>query len=195
MARRTDANLWKLINQGDKGRDVPVSKVGNGRYLTNVEGPFESGPYNLRYTQDGKRKWKCVGPYLALALNEQRNRQTALDRGKPSDQPEDRRSLPRAIESHLTELRTRRGEKAAKRTKWLLELFASVTKKHYVDEIPRDTLFKFMAHLKDNGKSPKTLRDRIGSIETFLQRHGIPKLMRNGDLPKVTKKIVDCYTE
>lgn len=26
-------------------------------------------------------------------------------------------------------------------------------------------------------------------------RQGIPKLMKKGDLPKVTKKIVDCYTE
>ena len=106
-----------------------------------------------------------------------------------------RKSLLRAIESYLAEVHTRRGNKAAKRTKWLLELFASVTKKHYVDEIARDTLFLFMAYLKDNGKSPKTLRDRMGSIETFLQRHGISKLMKKGDLPKVTKKIVDCYTE
>jgi hypothetical protein len=41
------------------------------------------------------------------------------------------------------------GEKAAKRTKWLLELFASVAKKHYVDEITRDTLFLFIAYFAD----------------------------------------------
>lgn len=195
MARRAEATLWMLIKQGGKNRYVSVSKVRSGRYAPNVEGPFEPGPYYLRYTQDGKRKWECVGPELLLALNEQRNRQTALDRGKPPDQPDGRKSLSRAIESYLAEVRTRRGEKDAKRTKWLLELFASVTKKHYVDEITRDTLFLFMAYLKDNGKSPKTLRDRIGSIETFLQRQGLPKLMKKGDLPKVTRKIVDCYTE
>lgn len=76
-----------------------------------------------------------------------------------------------------------------------MELFSSVINKTYLDEITRDTLFRFMSYLKENGKSAKTLRDRIGSIETFLLRQGTPKLMKKGDLPKVTKKIVDCYTE
>ncbi len=159
MVRRAEATLWMLIMHGAKNRHVSVSKVGSGRYRQNIEGPFEPGPYYLHFTQDEKRKWECVGPQLALALNEQRNSQTALDRGKPSEQPVVRKSVSLAIESYLAEVRTRRGEKAAKRTKWLLELFASVTKKHYVDEITRDTLFLFMAYLKDNGKSPKTLRD------------------------------------
>ncbi len=163
MARKAEATLWMLIKQGDKTRYVSVSKVGSGRYRPKIEGPFEPGPYYLRFTQDGKRKWECVGPELALALNEQRNRQTALNRGKTTEQPESRKSLSRAIESYLAEVRTRRSNKAAKRTKWLLELFASVTKKHYVDEITRDTLFSFMAYLKDNGKSPKTLCDRCPS--------------------------------
>jgi hypothetical protein len=138
-----------LIKQSDNSRYVLVSKAGSGRYAPNIEGPFEPRPHYLRDTQDGKRKWESVGPELALAFNEQRDRQTALDRGKPSESPEDRRSLPRAIESYLAELRTRRGEKAAKRTKWLLELFASVAKKHYVDEITRDTLFLFIAYFAD----------------------------------------------
>ena len=75
-------------------------------YRPNIEGPFEPGPYCRRYTQNGKRKWECVGPELALALNEQRNRQTALARGKPPEQPEGRKSLSRAIESYLAEVTT-----------------------------------------------------------------------------------------
>jgi hypothetical protein len=107
MARKEEATLWMLIKQGDKSRHVSVSKVGSGRYVPNIEHPFVPGPYHLRYTQDGKRKWECVDPELALALNERRNRQTALDRGKPPEQPEDGRSLPRGIDSYLAELRTR----------------------------------------------------------------------------------------
>ncbi len=83
MARRAEATLWMLIKQGDKSRYVSVSNVGSGRYRPNIEGPFEPGPYYLRFTQDGKHKWECVGPELVLALNEQRNRQTALCRGVP----------------------------------------------------------------------------------------------------------------
>ena len=149
MARRAEDTFWILVKQGDKCQYVSVSKVGSGRYVSNIEGPLEPGPYYLRYTQDGKRKWECVGPELALALNEQCNLQTALDRGKPSEQAEDLKSLSRSIESYLSEVRTRRSEKAAKRTRWLLELFASATKKHYLDEITRNTLFLFIAYLAD----------------------------------------------
>ena len=195
MARRAEATLWMQLKQGDKNRYVSVHKVASGRYVPNAKGPFEPGPYYLRYTQDGKRKWECVGPELALALNEQRNRQTALDRGNPPDQPEACKSVSRAIASYVAEVRTRRGEKAAGRAKWLLELFVSVTKKHFIDEITRDTLFLFMAYLKDQGRSPKTLRDRLQSIETFRKSFDLPPLLKKGDLPKVTKKIVDCYTE
>src|ERR1019366_5409267 len=45
MARRAEATLWMLIKQGDKSRYVSVSKVGNGRYVTNAEGSFEPGPF------------------------------------------------------------------------------------------------------------------------------------------------------
>jgi integrase len=195
MARRAEATLWMQIKQGDKNRYVSIRKVGNGRFVPNTDVPFEPGPYYLRYTQDGRRKWECVGPELALALNEQRNRQTALDRGKPPEEPQARKSLSGAVESYSAEVRTRRGDKSAKRAKWLLELFASVTKKHFIDEVTRDTLFLFMAYLKDQGRSPKTLRDRLQSIETFRKSFDLPPLLKKGDLPKVVKKIVDCYTE
>jgi hypothetical protein len=43
MARRVEASLWMLIKQRDKSRCVSVSKVGTGRFVTNIERPFEPG--------------------------------------------------------------------------------------------------------------------------------------------------------
>lgn len=37
--------------------------------------------------------------------------------------------------------------------------------------------------------------DCLQAIETFRERNGFPRLLKKGDLPKVVKKIVDCYTE
>jgi integrase/recombinase XerD len=190
MARKAEAALYQLVEKGNRYKQAPVVKAGNGRWVPKITEPFVPKDFYLRYTLGGKRKWENVGPDITVALSEQRARQAMLDNVK-REEPETRKSLAKAITAYLFEVRTKRGEKAEKRAKWLLELFATVTKKQFVDEITRDTMIHFMAYLKDNGKSPKTQRDRISSIETFLGR----KLMTKGDLPKVTKKIVDCYTE
>ncbi|MGD0909338.1 MAG: tyrosine-type recombinase/integrase [Candidatus Acidiferrales bacterium] len=65
----------------------------------------------------------------------------------------------------------------------------------FSQKFTKDHLIAFMTHLKDKGKSCKALRDRIGSIEVFLRSRGLPKFIKKGDLSKVTKKLVDCYTE
>jgi hypothetical protein len=46
-----------------------------------------------------------------------------------------------------------------------------------------------MAYLKNAGKSPKTIRCGLSSIETFCKKQGFPKLLLQGDLPRVTKKL------
>ena len=56
----------------------------------------------------------------------------------------------------------------AKRTKWLLELFAAVTKKHYVDEITRDTLLLLIAHLADGLFDGRRRRGRSDSRKRHL---------------------------
>ena len=55
MACRAKATLNMLVKIGDKNRQDRVEKVGNGRYVSKVKGPFEPGPYYLHYPQDGKR--------------------------------------------------------------------------------------------------------------------------------------------
>jgi integrase/recombinase XerD len=195
MARARTTTLWMYVEKEGKQRYVRVLKSGNGRWVPKVEEPYAPGSYYLRYRTNEKRVWESVGTDLQLALAEQKARQAMVTNERQQQPATTRKSLAAAIGAYVIEVRTRRSNKAAKRQKQLLELFANQTKKQFIDEITRDTLFFFMAYLKDQGKSPKTLRDRIGSIETFLQRQGIPKLMKKGDLPKVTKKIVDCYTE
>jgi hypothetical protein len=56
-----------------------VVKKGRGYVMPRVKCPYESGSYYLRYTQNGSRAWESVGNDLALALQEQKARQKALE--------------------------------------------------------------------------------------------------------------------
>ncbi len=116
--------------------------------------------------------------------------------GKGQSKVPSRKTIAEAIQSYLREVHTLRRQRSMERDKWLLDLFASVIGKTYMNEVSRDTLFFSMAYLKNADKSPKTIRCRLSTIETFLKKQGFPKLLLQGDLPRVTKKLAkDCYTE
>jgi hypothetical protein len=52
----------------------------------------------------------------------------------------------------------------------LFSQFSAIVGKTYVDQITHNTLFLYMAKLKDGGSSPKTILDRAQAIETFRVR-------------------------
>jgi integrase len=174
---------------------VRLNKATNGKWGTGVEGGH--GSYYLRYTLDGKRKWESVGTDLRLALDECKARQALVTNGQgTSPAPVTaRKAVQDAIAAYLREVKTLRGERSMSRDKWLLDLFSATVNKTYMDEITRETLFFFMAFLKNEGKSPKTIRCRLSTIETFRVKQGFPRLLMKGDLPRSTKKLKkDCYT-
>jgi integrase/recombinase XerD len=194
MARKLETTLWQLVKNDGKSRYVKVTKAANGRWSPGVDG--ELGSYYLRFTLDGTRKWESVGTDLNIAITEMHARQALISNGNGASPVSTRRAIATAIKAYLQEVHTLRGQRSMEGDKWLLELFAAVTKKTYMDEVTRETLFFFMAYLKNEGKSPKTIRCRLSSIETFRKKQGFPKLLLQGDLPRVTKKLAkDCYTE
>jgi hypothetical protein len=73
--------------------------------------------------------------------------------GKGQAPPSSRKTIAEAIQSYLKEVHTLRGQRSMERDKWLLDLFSSVISKTYMDELSRDTLFFFMAYLK-NAEQP-----------------------------------------
>src|SRR5260370_36031215 len=193
MARKLETTLWQLVKADGKSRYVKVSKADNGRWSTVVDG--QHGSFYRRYTLNGKRKWESVGDDLMAAVSELKARQAMVVNGKGQAPASSRKTIAEAIQSYLKEVHTLRGQRSMERDKWLLDLSSSVIGKTYMDEVSRDTLFFFMAYLKNAGKSPKTIRCRLSTIETFRKKQGFSKLLLQGDLPRVTKKLAkDCYT-
>jgi len=154
MARKLETTLWQLVKADGKSRYVKLRKADNGRWSTGVEG--EHGSFYLRYTLNGKRKWESVGDDLMAAVSELKARQAMVVNGKGQAPVSSRKTMAEAIQSYLKEVHTLRGQRSMERDKWLLELFSSVIGRTYMDEVSRDTLFFFMAYLKNAGKSPKT---------------------------------------
>jgi integrase/recombinase XerD len=188
MAQARKATLY--IEVEHQGVMRPV------RFEKEVPTGVRVGSYYLRYRQsDGKRKWENVGTELNVALREQKARQASVNNSATLVPTAMRSTLTSATATYLSNVQMVRGTKAHKRAKRLLTEFSAIAKETYVDEVSRETLMHFQKHLKDGGSAPKTIRDRLQSVQTFLKQFDVPKLLRQGDLPKVTKKIVDCYSE
>jgi integrase len=183
MAKAKEATLYQLVD----GQYQRVVKGSNGRYST-----VDGHTFYLRYIKDGSRRWEAVGLDLSFALDEQKARQSMLDTVQlaPADT---RKSLEAAIRSYLKKHLLATSIKSNRRTKWLLDQFSAVVKKHYLDEVNADTLNFFAAWLQNDHKSPKTIRDRISSLKTFLHSEGLPRI-EGLKLPKVHKRTNHCYT-
>jgi integrase/recombinase XerD len=160
--------------------------------------PPARGVFWLRWYADGRQVWKCAGTEPDKALMLRKKHQDEIDKATASaaqsvSSPAGE-TLRHAIEKYKANVLTVRGNKAYRRVNSLLEDFSAGVGKTYLDEITRDTLMDFQRWLKDKGRSPKTIRDRLSSIQTFLLSCDIPYLLKKGDMPKVIKRLKDCYT-
>jgi len=160
--------------------------------------PPARGVFWLRWYAEGKQVWKRAGTDPDQALMLRKRESDALDKAiatKAQSAPSPaRETLRHAIDKYKANVLTVRGNKAHRRVNSLLEVFATAAGKTYLDEITRDTLMDFQRWLKVGGAAPKTIRDRLSSIQTFLKSFGIPHLLEKGDMPKVGKRLKHCYT-
>ena len=198
MAKARRTTFWMLIRQaaanGQETKRYVKMKRSGSSYIPGVEGNYKPGSYYLRYQEAGRRKWESVGADLGAALAELKARE-AMVVNQSLPQGDSRKTLAAAVSSYLGRVKTINGHKAHKRAERLFSEFSGCVKKAFLDEITHDTLMLYMAWLRDKRAASKTIRDRLQAIETFRERNGFPRLLKKGDLPKVVKKIVDCYTE
>jgi integrase/recombinase XerD len=221
MPRHAEATLWMLIKVARKKRYVRAERTANGRYIPTVKGPYEPGPYYLRYTLNGKRKWESVGGDLNIALQEQKARQASFETSPstPSRTLSIRKALAEAITKFIAH-KNGPGRLARRRTqswKWLLDLFSKWWDKTYVDEFNREDFQAFQKYLARKGKQPRTQHNMLHSLVTFFRASGRVVLfagdeqkatiiaattvvsntliLMSADMPKFTKRKVMPYSE
>jgi hypothetical protein len=134
--------------------------------------PPPGGTFSIRW-YEGKKKpvAKKVGDDPTDALQAQM-RQEAMLAGEsvPEEQssPASRVTLAEAVEASLEEHSAQQDARSAARWKWELALFQKIARRTYLDEINRPEVFKYWTHFKNKGAGPRTIFNRIQSLQTSL---------------------------
>ena len=105
-------------------------------------------------------------------------------------------SLQSAIDEFLFERSASQDPNSVRRMRKELANFATVTKKHLLNQIARHDVFAYWTWLKDvRGSAPRTIYNRIQTLLTFLKSRGVVGLLKPSEMPEFAEKDVDYYGE
>jgi len=179
MRRREKVNLYiRIEHDGKLLYAVPDLK----KQLTAIIGDkperHNEGLYYLRYEQDGRRRWEAVGADIMLAATKRKMRKAELTPGYNSadihrqvhTKPKPVKkaaSLSQAVDVYLQSVVATKAPCTAVAYKLALHQFAKVCTKPLA-EVTQDDLTAFAVMLKQDGKSDRTIANRLANIVTFL---------------------------
>jgi integrase/recombinase XerD len=186
---------------------------------------FPDSVYYLKTTVAGKRVIQRMGTDTALAttlkiqqehtlkLNAQRLRileginmqaqfgglgVVKLVPDKPvaaAPAPQKRTLLVTAIAEYRRKIEVRRSYRSARSYEQHLEAFAATYTKKTVEEIRREDVAVYIEAMRREGKSPKTIANRLITLRRFLVLYGgDPSVIVKEDAPKVGRKLVKVFT-
>jgi integrase/recombinase XerD len=171
---------------------------------------FDDFTYYLRYLRNGKRVWESVGDDPALAQTAKRRTEVrlsaaaegvALQGAEPAkheeSQPVSARSLRKSIDEYLSEIREHKSRKTlaayTKTLRFFEDSLGKRAEKMTIEDVSRADALAFATFLRKRSNKPRTVRNRIDYLQTFLHHHGLPSVLVGHDKPKYTEKKVRCY--
>jgi integrase/recombinase XerD len=184
---------------------LPAVWNGNGRLKPNValvNGKEQrvKGPYYLRFTLDGRRRFKLVRGDAAVATAAARKAELALKAkaigiGVVEETKCERIELADAIAEYEGEIKEHKAWSTYRAYSTALKLFVKGCNKIYVDEVSRGCIMSLSAALKKAEFAERTVFNRFGYVYTFLKRYGNAGLVRINDWPKYEDVEYEIYTE
>ncbi len=177
---------------------------GNGRLKPNValvkgnEQKVE-GPYYLRFTQDGRRRFKLVkGDAATVAAAAQKMelafKAKAVGIGVVEETKGERIKLTDAIDEYKAEIKEHKARRTYVAYAHALNLFVKGCKKTYVDEVSRGCIMAFAAALKKE-RGTQTVVNHLRYVYTFLKRHDKAGILGKNDWPKHEVIEYEIYNE
>jgi hypothetical protein len=161
------------------------------------------GTFWIRWNNGNSQKWG--GPHkdewaarAAKVRKERELKQIAL--GLPVADSGKRITLSEAIARFLEVKRIESQDgRSADRWKWELELFQQVTGKTYVDEIVKEDSYKYWRHYQDRKREPRTIYNRLCSINRFLSDSicsvAADRRLSVKEMPVYDESAVDYYSQ
>jgi integrase/recombinase XerD len=177
---------------------------GNGRLKPNVavvKGTEQKvkGRYYLRFTQDGRRRFKLVKGDAAVATAAAQKAELALKAKAVGiavvDEAKcERIKLADAIAEYKAEIKEHKAKRTYVAYAYALDLFVKGCKKTYVDEVSRVCIMAFAVALKKE-RGAQTVVNHLRYVYTFLKRHGKAGILGKNDWPKHEAIEYEIYSE
>jgi integrase len=192
MANRS-VNLTKRDSDGNF---LPVEFTSTGR----IKQDATKGVYYLDWRQGSKRRRKSVGKDAAEALTQLKRLEAELNAraaGVAVEAPTNgtgKRALSVAIAEYLHEIEITKKPKTHAAYDVALRYFAESCAKLHVEDVERRDLLEYSAFLRDEkGQSRRSVRNKFGTVMSFLKWCGVRKLATKHDWPEYTEEEPEIY--
>ena len=212
MSEKAQLFIRIILKDGKRTYAKPVSGANNRLrpLYALVEGKAEhhaEGSYYLRFTANGARHWKNVGTEsvaAVAALKRQVYMLEGLEHGLqhkelPPPKPVRVPGPPRVrwedgYHEYMLEIEARKSRRTGEVYRLALDGFRKACPEIvYLDEIKRTHIMAYEVYMHRRGNGARTAHGRITCVGTFLRHRGLMDVVKKGDLPTYTQKLVDAY--
>lgn len=180
---------------------LPAVWNGNGRLKPDValvKGSEQKveGRYYLRFTQDGRRRFKLVEGDAAVATQKEQLalKAKAVGIAVAEETKGKRIKLADAILEYKAEIKEHKAKRTYVAYAYALDLFAQGCRKTLVDEVGRGCMMTFAAALKKE-RGGRTVLNCLRYVHTFLKRYGKAGIISKNDWPKCEDIEYEIYSE
>lgn len=189
MGRRAEVALYRIYIVDGTHRYVRIVRSGRS-WAPRIQPAGKPGAYYLRYKKNGRRTFESVGDDLQVALQEQKAREKTLDASTETVVPSapGRKTLRELISQFAAKKDglTKTERRRANRWRSFLADFSQWWGREYVDEFRREHFDSFRKHLASTGKKPRTQRNLLSDLLTFLRGTGrLVRVVRTEDELKI----------
>jgi integrase len=103
------------------------------------------------------------------------------------------RLVSECVATYIAEIAEHKSRKTFAAYRLTVMAFCKVVTRTYIEDITREDILRYVAALRSEGRSPRTLRNRVDHFQIFLHRFKIPSLLTGKALPQFTEKKVRAY--
>lgn len=205
-----EVNLTKRVKTSEGRRFYPVAFGNNGRLKVDTvvidgkEARYPTGLFYIEWREKGKRRRESVGTDPSTALARQKRKKAELTAAEagidfiPEDNSRDERkaNLKAVVADYLEEIRISKKPATYAAYSTALEYFQESCEKFWLDDIDRNDLLKYTEFLRvKKGQSPRSCRNKFGSVITFLKAQDIQKIVKRGDWPVYVQEEPEVYEQ
>jgi len=200
-----ECNVTKRVQTPKGTRYCPVLLSANGRVkpdMVLINGQPEKHPegsYYLEWRNGAKRVRLSVGKDAADASAKRLRKEAELNATNNgitvlSENDRDKRSLAKAVEAYLGDVRLTHKPRSYAAYATALNYFMESCHKLYVEDVDRHDLLKFSVFLRDEREqAPRTVYNKFEHAMTFLKSQGIRGLVGKNDWPRYTEEEPEIY--